>query len=113
LHKNLKKENLILAKTFNDKLIKLKKILDKEKIKPIFITQIMFNGLKDQRLFAVNNELKKFSIKNNYPLIALDEIIEMEKNDFYDTVHTTPQGSKRIAETIFPFLHKYINEFKF
>ena len=113
LHKNLKKENLILAKTFNDKLIKLKKILDKEKIKPIFITQIIFNGLKDQRLFVVNNELKKFSIKNNYPLIALDEIIEMEKNDFYDTVHTTPQGSKRIAETIFPFLHKYINEFKF
>jgi len=111
LHKNLKKENLILAQMFNKKLLNLKKILNKEKIKPIFITQVMFNGLKDERLFVINNELKKFSLKNNYPIISLDEIIEMKKNDFYDTVHTTPQGSKKIADKIFPYLYEYINKF--
>jgi len=34
----------------------------------------------------------------------------MEKNDFYDTVHTTPQGSKRIANKIFPLLSEYFSQ---
>ena len=31
----------------------------------------------------------------------------MKKNDFYDETHTTPQGSERIANTIFPFLSNF------
>ena len=34
----------------------------------------------------------------------------MEKNDFYDKVHTTPQGSKRIANLIYPYLKEIIKK---
>ena len=42
--------------------------------------------------------------------IKKDEILTMKKQDFFDTAHTTPQGSKRIAETIFPLLIKFFEE---
>ena len=83
-------------------------MLDVRKIKPIIITQIEFDGLKNQKLFLVNEKLKEFSSNNNIPIIKLDEIIEMELNDFYDTVHTTPKGSKKIAEKIYPYLKKIL-----
>ena len=70
----------------------------------------MFNGLKDKNLFLINNELKEFTKKNNYFLIPLDEILLMKKNDYYDAAHTTPQGSKRIAEKIFPILLTFLKE---
>ena len=44
-------------------------------------------------------------------MIRLDELVEMNEGDFYDTVHTTPQGSKRIAEIIYPNLKKKLNEY--
>ena len=28
--------------------------------------------------------------------------------DFYDSMHTTPKGSKKIAETIYPYLVKFL-----
>ena len=28
----------------------------------------------------------------------------MEKYDYYDEMHTTPKGSEKIANTIYPFL---------
>ena len=67
----------------------------------------MYDGLKDKNLFFINNELKKFASENNYYFIPLDEILSMEKKDYFDTAHTTPQGSKRIADTIFPVLLEF------
>ena len=56
-------------------------------------------------MFLINEELKKFSKKNNYALIALDEIItDLNKADFYDWVHTTFDGSNKIAKVIYPQL---------
>ena len=34
----------------------------------------------------------------------------MEQRDYFDTAHTTPQGSKRIADKIFPLLIKFFEE---
>ena len=45
-------------------------------------------------------------------MIPLDEILKMEKNDFYDEIHTTPQGSERIANTIFPLLANFFENKK-
>ena len=70
----------------------------------------MYDGLKDQKLYLVNNELKKFALENNHYLIALDEILVMKQNDYFDTAHTTPQGSKRIADKLFPLLLKFFKE---
>ena len=112
LHKDLDNEDLEFLNKFQNKLIKLKSIIEINSIQPIFITQLKYNGLEDKRLFLVNNQLKKFSKNNKYFLIPLDEILKMEKNDFYDEIHTTPQGSERIANTIFPLLANFFENKK-
>jgi len=110
IHGNINNDNLILVKNFRSKLDKLNLIIKKLKIKPIFINQLMYDGLRDKNLFLVNNELKNFALENDYYLIALDEILTMKHNDYFDTAHTTPQGSKRIADTIFPMLLEFFKE---
>jgi len=110
LHNKISNKNLILIKNFRAKLNNLKIKIDELNIQPIFINQLMYDGLKDEKLFFVNNELKNFAIENNYFIIPLDEILIMKKNDFFDTAHTTPQGSKRIADKIFPLLLDFFRE---
>ena len=110
--KNFKREisendNNVLIQ-LDKRLLVLKNIIKSNNLIPIFITQVAYDGLSDQKLFLINERLKKFSIHNNYHLIKLDEIIEMELYDFYDSVHTAPKGSKKIAETIYPYLVKFL-----
>ena len=81
-HLEIDQTNKNLIKKFNLKLKKLNLIINSKKIQPIFITQAMFNGLEDKRLFLINNELKKFALENNYFLIPLDEMIVFNKDDF-------------------------------
>ena len=90
------------------RLLVFKNIVKSNNLIPIFITQVAYDGLRDQKLFLINERVKKFSIHNNYHLIKLDEIIDMELYDFYDRLHTTPKGSKKIAETIYPYLVKFL-----
>ena len=99
-----------MIEKFKFKLNKLNNIIKKNKIKPIFITQVKFDGLKDKKLYLINNELKKFSLKNEYFIIRLDELITMGVNDFYDPVHTTSQGSKKISNLIFEELSNRFNK---
>ena len=108
-HLYLDQTNKNLIEKFNLKLEKLNIIISKYSFQPIFITQAMFNGLEDKRLFLINNELKKFALENNYFLIPLDEMIVFDKNDFFDSIHTTPKGSKKIADIIFPQLYNYLS----
>ena len=110
LHKNLSQKDFEFKTMFQNKLLKLNSIIKTKKFKPIFITQLKFDGLKDKKLFLVNNELKLFAETNDYFLIPLDEIVNMQVNDFYDEVHTTPQGSQRIANTIFPILLNFFEK---
>ena len=51
--------------------------------------------------------ITKFNIFKLH-IIKLDEIIEMELNDFYDEVHTTPKGSEKIANAIYPLLREIL-----
>ena len=108
LNKDISNEDRILIKQFEKRLLVLKKILIKNNITPIFITQITFNGIKDQKLFLINEKLKDFSKNNGFQLIKLDEIINMSLYDFYNKMHTTPNGSKKIADTIYPYLKKML-----
>ena len=34
----------------------------------------------------------------------------MKQNDYFDAAHTTPQGSKRIADKVFPFLLEFLKK---
>ena len=110
IHKNKNEDDLALINKFQYKLDKLNSIIKKNNIKPIFITQVKFDGLKDKKLYLINNELKNFSKVNDYFFIPIDELILMEINDFYDHVHTTPKGSSKIADIISENIIKYLNE---
>tara|TARA_B100000767_G_scaffold58005_1_gene53817 strand:- start:2081 stop:3106 length:1026 start_codon:yes stop_codon:yes gene_type:complete len=104
----LEKDRKIILQ-LEKRLLILKEKFKLNKISPFIITQVAYDGLNDQTLFLINEKLKKFSADNNWPIIKLDELIKMEPYDFYDKVHTTPQGSKRIASIIYPYLKKIIN----
>lgn len=107
LHKNYKNDKLV--KQFNQRLNLLKKQINKYGFKPIFITQIEYNGLKNPKLFKINETLKKFCLENNYSIIKLDELInDMPLNSFYDTMHTTPKGNKIISDKILLKLREII-----
>ena len=108
LNKIISNEDIILIKQFEERLKKLKQILEKNNIIPIIITQIKFDGIKDKKLFLLNEKLKDFSEKNNFQLIKLDEIVKMNLYDFYDEIHTTPKGSQKIADELYPYLKKIL-----
>lgn len=110
IHKNKNEDDLALINKFQYKLDKLNSIIKRNNIKPIFITQVKFDGLKDKKLYLINNELKNFSKVNDYFFIPIDELILMEINDFYDHVHTTPKGSSKIADIISENIIRYLNE---
>ena len=103
IHKNY--TNKELESQFDKRLELLKKQINKFKFRPIFITQINFDGLSNPDLFLVNETLKNFCKKNNFSIIKLDEIIQnLDVNLFYDKMHTTPEGSVIISNKIYPQL---------
>jgi lysophospholipase L1-like esterase len=103
----LKHENLY--ERYKDRIAKLSKEILNKKSTIIFITQVKYNGLKDEKLFLLNETLKEFSVKNNIDIIKLDESFKGSKNDFYDKVHTTEQGSHKIAILIYDRLKSLID----
>ena len=107
-NKKLNSQEKIIIEQFKKALSDLDNIIYKNKITPVFVTQVMFNGLDNRVLYRINNELKIFAKSNNYLIIPLDELVTMEVNDFYDPIHTTPQGSKKLATTLYPFLKKIL-----
>tara|TARA_Y100000591_G_scaffold301166_1_gene295186 strand:+ start:13 stop:1059 length:1047 start_codon:yes stop_codon:yes gene_type:complete len=109
IHKSY--NNFELVDQFSTRLNLLKVQIEKFNIKPIFITQIFYDGLSNSELFLVNETLKNFCKKNKFAIIKLDEMVEnLEKYTFYDTMHTTPKGNKIIADKIFPNLFEIINK---
>ena len=76
--------------------------------KIIFITQVKFNGLKDDKLFLLNEITKEFSKAKNINVIRLDEKYNGKINDFYDHNHPAEQGSDKISEIIYTELVKII-----
>ena len=50
--------------TFKNRLKNLNIQIERFNIKPIFITQIQYNGSDDHPLYLINQELKKFCKSN-------------------------------------------------
>ena len=107
--KKIDDEMLIKIENFSKNLENLKYIIDKKRLNPIFITQIQYNGIDNHSLFVINEYLKDFCKKNNYKIIKLDEMnFKLDDKDFYDHVHTTVKGSKKISNLIYSDLKKYL-----
>ena len=66
-------------------------------------------------LFFLNQETKKFSNKNNYPIIKLDELVDenLNKGFFTDNIHTNKEGSNYIANLIYPELKNILIKYNF
>ena len=98
-------EDIKYLKDLNYRLKQLNQIIIEKNIKPIFITQIKYDGISEKRLFLVNEEIKKFSRNFDYQIIPLDELIQdMQIGDFFDEYHTTISGSEKIANEIYKYL---------
>ena len=77
----------------------------------LFITQIQFDGINNKKLFIINEYLKEFCKINNYNIIKLDEMsYDLNDKDFYDEVHTTIEGSRKISSLIYKDIKKYLIE---
>ena len=77
---------------------------------PIFVTQVQFDGLKEENIFILNYSLIKYCEKKNLKCIDLAKKLDGKLSYFYDIVHTTKLGSKIIAETVIDDLVKIIEE---
>ena len=101
-------------------LQELVRLTNKIKATPIFVTQKSLRGnLIDSSIVSVNKfdfytaeqEIAKIIInfckKNNIFCIDLHNAIKFEYDDFYDLVHTTKKGTKKIAELIFLEMNNY------
>ena len=102
-------EELKILENYKKNLKRLNSILKEREIIPVFITQIRYDGNGESILFYLNEELKEFSLTNNYRLIPLDELIDENVDHlFFDKVHTNEKGSYYIANKIYPSLKRII-----
>ena len=98
----LNQKNQNVMNNLKKNLENLRQIINQEKIVPVFITQIRFDGLGSFNLFLVNEYLKKFCEENNYEIIKLDEMnYILDDKDFYDDVHTSIEGSRKLSNLIY------------
>ena len=69
--------------------------------KPIFINQVTAFGGYDQKHLVLNYALKNHCVKKKYSCIDIASSFEGKQDYWYDNVHTTPLGSKIIADKIY------------
>ena len=75
---------------------------------PIFINNIGSTG-HEKKIFILNRSLIKHCVKKNYNCIDLARKLDPKIDFWIDGFHTTKEGSRNIAETIFPDLKKIIS----
>tara|TARA_B110000037_G_C17098586_1_gene497001 strand:+ start:632 stop:1714 length:1083 start_codon:yes stop_codon:yes gene_type:complete len=75
---------------------------------PIFINQVLNDGQLSEKMYLTNYIIREYCLENDLKFIDLAKDIILDKHDFYDEFHTTPSGSKKIAEYIFPHFKNYL-----
>ena len=104
IHYSVKKtqDEIFIENELKKRLIRLSQYVNKYNASAIYITQVQHDGLGNRNLFFANEAVKKFCRNNGYDLIPLDEIANMEINDFYDPWHTTLKGTDRVKSYLAP-----------
>ena len=75
---------------------------------PIFINQATAYGAHIERHLILNYSLKKHCIDKKYYCIDLAGELDGKLEYWYDGAHTTPLGSKIIADEIYPLLKEML-----
>jgi len=109
------KEKLLIkysgfVKSLTQRLDYINRTIKAKKAIPIFINQVMFDGQKHETMFITNVIIKKYCTDNNIDFIDLAKMANLEITDFYDTMHTTPEGSDKIAKYIQNDLLKFFKK---
>ena len=78
--------------------------------RPIFINQLTDNGNYNKKLFILNYSLIDHCKKKNYDCIDLAKKLVGKDEFWWDGIHTTPKGSQKIADLIYPDLKKILEE---
>ena len=76
---------------------------------PIFINQVMYDGLKNEILFIINYSLIEYCKKKKIACIDLAMKFDGKLEYWFDEIHTTGLGSKIIANTIIDELVEIID----
>ena len=71
---------------------------------PIFINQLDARGYNNKALVSLNISLINHCLEKKYLCIDMASKLKGKKDFWWDGVHTTPKGSKAIAEIIGPQL---------
>lgn len=77
--------------------------------KPIFINQPAQQDYFSEKLFALNYSLIHHCEKKVYNCINLVKELKATNDFWWDGVHTTPKGSRAVADKIFPKLINFLN----
>ena len=75
---------------------------------PIFINQVMSDGSALKTLFALNFSLIQHCKLKNYNCINLAKKLNGVQEYWFDGIHTTHEGSKKISELIYPELKSFL-----
>jgi hypothetical protein len=105
---DLKIKYELFFNSFSKRLKYLTQLTEEIGAEPIFINQVLYDGQLSEKMYLTNYIIRNFSEQNDLKFIDLAKGINLDKFDFYDEFHTTPSGSRKIAEYIFPSLLKYI-----
>lgn len=77
---------------------------------PIFINQLTSDGSNNKSLFALNYSLIQHCKSKGYNCVDLAKKLNGKREYWWDGIHTTIEGSKKISELIFPELLDFILE---
>ena len=92
---------ILLLNTLTNKVEKLN-------AKPIYITQISGYGMNSE-LFSAANAIMDHCKNKNLQCINLAKDINLDYEDFYDSLHLTPKGSLKVSSYLSKKLEKIIN----
>ena len=106
----IKKENELFIKRYLSNIDKLKKYSNLFNAKAVFINQLMSDGNHNKKLFILNQSLIEHCKKKNYYCIDLAKKLDGKKEYWWDGIHTTPIGSEKIANLIYPELKSFLKK---
>ena len=95
--------NIKYKKAISSYLNRIDIIIDfvkKRKGIPLFINQVHYVGLADEGLFILNHSLINYCKEREIYCIDLGKKFKGQLSYWYDSGHTTPLGSRMIAETV-------------
>ena len=110
--KKLKIKHKIVIAKFLKRIKILNTLVNEEDSTAVFINQVLFDGLKHEKLFILNHSLIEYCKSKNIYCIDLAIKLDGKFSYWYDEVHTTPLGSKIIAETVIDDLITIIKQEK-